>query len=113
VQAVTYSSYNWLYYTGRFYGNDAKSLRHDPLIQLSVERPLLEPAQDLARAPTFSRLAHSVDRKDLYRLTRTLVDHCIASYPEPLAAIVLDLDPSDDPTHGQQAFAFYKHHYQR
>ena len=46
-----------------------------------------------------------------YRLTHTLVDHFIASYPEPPAAIVLDLDHSDDPTHGQQEFAFYNHHY--
>jgi hypothetical protein len=93
-------------------GNDANSLRHDPLFKLSVERSPLEPAQDLASAPTFSRLEHSVDRKDLYRLTRGLVDHFIASYPEPPAAIVLDLDHSDDPTHGQQEFAFYNHHYQ-
>jgi len=93
-------------------GNDANSLRHDPLFKLSVERPPLEPAQDLASAPTFSRLEHSVDRKDLYRLTRVLVDHFIASYPEPPAAIVLDLDHSDDPTHGQQEFAFYNNYYQ-
>ena len=92
-------------------GNDANSLRHDPLFKLSVERPPLEPAQDLASAPTFSRLEHSVDRKDLYRLTQALVDHFIASYPEPPAAIVLDLDHSDDPTHGQQEFAFYNHYY--
>lgn len=93
-------------------GNDANSLRHDPLLKLSLERPPLEPAQDLASAPTFSRLEHSVDRKELYRLTRALVDHFIASYPEPPAAIVLDLDHSADPTHGQQELAFYNHHYQ-
>jgi stalled ribosome alternative rescue factor ArfA len=91
-------------------GNDANSLRHDPLFKRSVERPPLEPAQDLASAPAFSRLEHSVDRKDLYRLTHALVDHFIASSPEPPAAIVLDLDHSDDPTHGQQEFAFYNHH---
>ena len=43
---------------------------------------------------------------------RALVDHFIASYPEPPAAIVLDLDHSEDPTHGQQELAFYNHHYQ-
>ena len=93
-------------------GNDANSLRHAPLLKLRVERPPLEPAQDLASAPTFSRLEHSVDRKDRYRLTRVLVDHCIASYPEPPAAIVLDLDHSDAPTHGQQEFAFYNNYSQ-
>ena len=92
-------------------GNDANSLRHDPVFKLSVERSPLEPEQDLASAPTFSRLEHSVDRKDLYRLTQALVDHFIASYPEPPAAIVLDLDHSDDPTHGQQEFTFYNHYY--
>lgn len=59
----------------------------------------------LASAPTFSRLEHSIDRKDLYRLTRAFVAPCIASAPEPPAAIVLDLDHSDDPTDGQQVFA--------
>lgn len=39
------------------------------------------------------------------------MDHFIASYPEPPAAIVLDLDHSDDATHGQQEFAFYNHYY--
>ncbi len=92
-------------------GNDANHLRHDPVFKLSVERPPLDPAQDLASAPTFSRLEHSVDRKDLYRLTHALVDHFIASSPEPPAAIVLDLEHSDDQTHGQQEFAFYNHHY--
>ena len=92
--------------------NDANSLRHDPLFKLSVERPPLDPAHDLASAPTFSRLEHHIDRKDLYRLTRALVDHFIASYSEPPAAIVLDIDHSDDPTYGQQEFAFYNHHYQ-
>jgi hypothetical protein len=91
--------------------NDANSLRHDPLLKLSVERVPLDPTQDLASAPTFSRLEHSVTRTDLYRLTRAFVDHFIASYPAPPAAIVLDLDHSEDPTHGQQEFAFYNHHY--
>ena len=92
--------------------NDANHLRHDPVFQLGVERCPLDPAHDLASAPTFSRLEHQLDRKDLYRLTRALVDHFIASYAEPPAAIVLDLDHSDDPTYGQQEFAFYNHYYQ-
>ena len=64
-------------------GNDANSLRHDPLFKLGVERLPLEPDQNLASAPTFSRLEHSVDRKDVYRFTQALVDHFVASYPAP------------------------------
>jgi hypothetical protein len=93
-------------------GNDANSLRYDPMFKLSLERGPLDPTQDLASAPTFSRLEHSVTRPDLYRLTQAFVDHFIASYPEPPAAIVLDLDHSEDPTHGQQELTFYNHHYQ-
>ena len=93
-------------------GNDANSLRHDPLFKLSVERVPLEPTQDLASAPTFSRLAPSVPRPDLSRLTRAFVDQFIAGYPEPPAAIVLDIDHSADPTHGQQELAFSNHYYQ-
>ena len=92
-------------------GNDANSLRRDPLFKMGIDRLPLEAEQDLASAPTFSRLEHSVERKDLYRLTRALVDHFIASSPEPPAALVLDLDHSDDPTHGQQELAFYNHYY--
>ena len=92
--------------------NDANSLRHDPVFKLGVERSPLDPAQALASAPTFSRLEHHIDRKDLYRLTRALVDQFIAGYAEPPTAIVLDIDHSDDPTYGQQEFAFYNHHYQ-
>ena len=92
--------------------NDANSLRRDPMFKLGVERSPLDPTHDLASAPTFSRLEHQIDRQDLYRLTRAFVDHFIASYAAPPAAIVLDLDHSDDPTYGQQEFAFYNHHYQ-
>ena len=93
-------------------GNDANSLRYDPMFKLSVERAPLDATRDLASAPTFSRLEHQVSRTDLYRLTQAFVDHFIASYPKPPAAIVLDLDHTADPTHGQQEFTCYNHHYQ-
>jgi hypothetical protein len=53
-----------------------------------------------------------MDRHDLYRLTRALVDHFLARYSEPPPAIVLDVDHADDPTYGQQEFAFSNHHSQ-
>src|SRR2546423_15041669 len=71
-------------------GNDANSLRRDPLFNLGVERSPLDDEPDLASAPTFSRLEHQIDRKDRYRLTRALVDHFMASYSEPPPAIVRD-----------------------
>jgi hypothetical protein len=83
------------------------------MVKLSLERVPLDPAQDLASAPTFSRLEHSMPRSDVYRLTQAFVDHFIASYPAPPAALVLDIDHSAAPTHGQQEFTCYNQHYQR
>ena len=92
-------------------GNDANALRTDPLFKLGVNRHPLVQAMDLASGPTFSRLENAVSARDIYRLARAFVAQFIASYPTPPAVIVLDLDHSEDPTHGQQEFSFYNHYY--
>lgn len=92
-------------------GNDANSLRHDPLFKLSLDHLPLDDAPALASAPTLSRFEHQINRKDAYRLARAFVEHFVYSYATPPEAIVLDLDHTDDPTHGQQELALYNHHY--
>ncbi len=76
-----------------------------------MDRHPLARALDLAGGPTFSRLENAVSTQDLYRLARAFVDQFIASYPKPPAVIVLDLDHSEDPTHGQQEFSFYNRYH--
>jgi hypothetical protein len=56
-------------------------------------------------------LEHAATRKDIDRLARAFVEQFIASDAQPPKVIVLDLDPSEDETHGQQEFAFYNHPY--
>jgi hypothetical protein len=92
-------------------GNDANALRTDPVFKLGLERLPLEATADLASAPTFSRLENAATPRDLYRMAQAFVDQFIASYPNPPAVIVLDLDHSEDPAHGQQELIFYNHHY--
>jgi len=92
-------------------GNDANTLRRDALFKLGMDRPPLDPASDLASAPTFSRLENAATARDIYRLAKAFVDQFIASYAKPPAVIVLDMDHSEDATHGQQELAFYNHHY--
>ncbi len=92
-------------------GNDANVLRTDPLFKLGVDRHPLARAMDLASGPTFSRLENAMSTKDIYRLARAFVDQFITSYLKPPAVIVLDMDHSEDPTHGQQEFSFYNHYY--
>ena len=65
----------------------------------------------LASAPTFSRLEHGVTSKDLYRVASAFVDGFIASYATPPELIVLDLDHSEDRTHGAQERCVYNGYY--
>ncbi len=92
-------------------GNDANTLRRDPAFKLAVDRAPLAEGNDLASGSTFSRLERDMSRKDIYRLAQAFVDAFIASYAATPKAIVLDMDHSEDRTHGQQEFAFYNHHY--
>ena len=92
-------------------GNDANTLRRDPMFKLAAGRAPLAEGNDLASGPTLSRLENSVTRKDIYSLARSFVEAFIASYAQAPAVIVLDMDHSEDVTHGQQELAFYNHHY--
>ena len=93
-------------------GNDANTLRRDPMFKLAVGRAPLSEDNDLASGPTLSRLENSVSRKDVFRLAQSFVDAFIASYAKAPAVIVLDMDHSEDATHGQQELAFYNAHYE-
>ena len=91
-------------------GNDADRLRQDAVFKLGLERKPLDEAMDLASAPTVSRLENAATARDLYRMAHAFVDQFIASDEAPPKVIVLDMDHSEDATHGQQAFSFYNHH---
>jgi len=95
--------------------NDAAALKADPIHKLLVGRdPRTGP--DLASQPTLSRFENIVGPRDLYRLTQTLADVVIAYHQGRLAytrvrRITIDLDPTDDPTHGQQELTCFNGHY--
>jgi hypothetical protein len=65
----------------------------------------------LASAATFSRLENAATRKDIYRIGKAFVEQFIASYSKPPKVIVLDMDHSEDPTHGQQELALFSGYY--
>jgi hypothetical protein len=94
--------------------DDADALRHDPLLKLACGR-LPEGGRPLASQPTLSRLENAVDRRACYRLALAL----LAAYLRERgregapARILLDLDGTDDPTHGEQEGAAYHGHYRQ
>ncbi len=91
--------------------NDANHLRTDPVFKLGVGRKPLDDDNNLASAPTFSRLENATKAKDLYRLAEAFLEQFVNSYDKPPKVIVLDMDHSEDRTHGQQELSFYNHHY--
>jgi hypothetical protein len=95
--------------------NDAAALKADPIHKLLVGRDPVAGAA-LASQPTLSRFENIVGPRALYWLTQTLAEVVIGSHQARLAhtrvrRITLDLDPTDDPTHGQQELACFNGHY--
>src|SRR3954470_6141858 len=94
--------------------DDADTLRTDPLLKL-VCGQLPETGRDLASQPTLSRLENAVDRKSCYRLALALGELYLRERERDGVPthIVLDLDGTDDPTHGQQEGSAYHGYYRQ
>lgn len=88
--------------------DDADTLRTDPLLKLVCGR-LPETDADLASQPTFSRLENAFSARDCYRLAVALGELYLRERERDSAPthIVLDLDSTDDPTHGEQEGSAY------
>lgn len=65
----------------------------------------------LARCPTFSRLENRASRADVIAMNRVLIEQFIASHPRPLEELILDVDASDVPLHGEQELAQFHGYY--
>jgi hypothetical protein len=112
-------------------GNDAQMLRADPLFQTLVG---VSPDNDqaLASGSTLNRFHHAYTRRQaelpveerpvlqevgaaLSQRLRILNDYLpelfIRTRRALPAYVILDIDPSDDPTHGQQVLSFFHGYY--
>jgi Transposase DDE domain group 1 len=94
--------------------NDAARLVHDPIHKLVLDRDPLT-GLGLASQPTLSRFENAVSARELQAMTHVLADTVIAQQRQRRQGrarrITIDLDPTDDPTHGQQELAFFNGHY--
>ena len=92
--------------------NDADTLRTDPLLKLVCgRRP--ESDRDLASQPTLSRLENAVDRHACGRLAHALLAVYLRAREQGgrPSHILLDIDSTDDPTHGAQEGTAYHGYY--
>lgn len=94
--------------------DDADTLRRDPLLKLVCGR-LPESDPDLASQPTFSRLENALSARDCYRLAEALGEVYLREREREgvPARIVLDLDSTADPTHGEQEGSAYHGYYRQ
>ena len=95
-------------------GNDAARLADDPIHKALLGRDPID-GDALASQSTLSRFENAVGPKDLYRFGEALADLVIRRHRKRLRGkarrITIDLDPTDDPTHGQQQLSFFNGYY--
>jgi len=94
--------------------NDSARLSEDPIHKLLLDRDPIE-GRDLASQPTLSRFENGVGVKELYRAGEFLAESVIRRHAQRLRRrayrVTIDLDPTDDPTHGAQQLSFFNGHY--
>lgn len=94
--------------------NDAARLTHDPVHKLLVG---LNPGgeEGLASQPTLCRFENAFGPKELFRCAEALADTVLRRQQRRLKKrvrrITIDVDATDDPTHGEQQLSFFNGHY--
>lgn len=90
--------------------NDADTLRHDPLLQTVCDRPGGD-RQGLSSQPTLSRFENAVGMRQIKRLLEQFEQRWVDALAADTEVVVLDIDPTDDPTHGAQQLSFFHGYY--
>lgn len=85
--------------------NDATALRDDPMFKLACDRGMGDAS--LSSQPTLSRLENAVDGSSLRSMIDVLERAYVDGLDEGTQAIVLDVDSTDDATHGGQQLSFF------
>jgi hypothetical protein len=90
-------------------GNDADSLRHDPVFKLALDG--LPDGAALCSQPTISRLENLPDVRALLRMARAMVGLYCGSFRQVPRRIVLDIDDTFDAVHGEQQLRLFNAYY--
>jgi Transposase DDE domain group 1 len=90
-------------------GNDADTLRSDPMFKLALDR--LPSGEELCSQSTISRLENLPDLRALLRLGRALVEQYCGSFRSVPKRIVLDIDDTFDRVHGGQQLRLFNAYY--
>jgi len=94
--------------------NDSARLAVDPMHKMLLDRDPVT-GLDMASQPTLSRFENAVGPRQLYNMGASLAESVIERHAQRLhhraRLVTIDLDPTDDPTHGAQQLSFFNSHY--
>jgi len=94
--------------------NDSARLAADPMHKMLLDRDPVT-GLDMASQPTLSRFENAVGPSQLYHMGALLAESVIERHAQRLhhhaRLVTIDLDPTDDPTHGAQQLSFFNSHY--
>jgi len=80
--------------------NDAAYLRNDPVLQTVIDG-------EVCSQPTLCRMENSVDRHTIWKLSHWWVDRYVSRLSKNQKEVIIDVDSTDDPTHGAQQLSFF------
>ena len=83
--------------------NDVQYLKNDPLL-----KDILEGEQ--ASQPTMSRFENSLDKHAVFALCHAWIDRYVSTLANR-DKVVIDIDGTDDPTHGEQQLSMFNGYY--
>jgi Transposase DDE domain group 1 len=90
-------------------GNAADRLRQDPVLKSVCDRS--PQAAGLSSQPTLSRLENAVDVGKLRALVCEIEEQYVRSFTPAPEVLIVDIDSTADPTHGQQQLSCFHGYY--
>lgn len=84
--------------------NDEQKLRNDPVISTVI-------GNDLCSQPTLSRFENSISKQTIFSLSYWFIERYVSSITENRKQIIIDIDSTDDPTHGNQQLSMFSGFY--
>jgi len=90
--------------------NDLDHLRCDPALKVACGQ-CPQSGRVLVSQPTVSRWENGLRRRELLGMGRQLAQRVIGQLPATTQRVILDIDASEDPCHGQQEFEGFNRYY--
>lgn len=84
--------------------NDEQKLREDPVISKVL-------SNGLCSQPTMSRFENKADKALIYQMSQWFVDRYVQGLADDAEQLIIDVDGTDDPTHGAQQLSLYNGYY--